>query len=207
MKSKYPKMNLKYAEAEEINELSELYIKIYDLKDTDIYMFVRFYFYLVNYRVENLSNKDLPICSEKIWPYLNRSKTALKELVYNNDDSEYKEVRKYICNVFEKENCRYLKKINSEYFELLDKVAKSKAIQIEYETNKEFNNLESEYGLELNNVWMTLELIRFRVYSVNVLRVLKNEETKEKRNFLLGIFLGAVGMLVSIVFGVIPFLK
>ena len=113
MKSKYPKMNLKYAEAEEINELSELYIKIYDLKDTDIYMFVRFYFYLVNYRVENLSNKDLPICSEKIWPYLNRSKTALKELVYNNDDSEYKEVRKYICNVFEKENCRYLKKINS----------------------------------------------------------------------------------------------
>ena len=38
MKSKYPKMNLKYAEAEEINELSELYIKIYDLNDTDIYM-------------------------------------------------------------------------------------------------------------------------------------------------------------------------
>ena len=61
--------------------------------------------------------------------------------------------------------------------------------------------------MELNNVWMTLEMIRIRVYSVNVLRELKNEETKEKRNFLLGIFLGAVGMLVSIVFGVIPFLK
>lgn len=207
MNSKYPKMNLKYAEEEELKALSKLYLDICDMDNSEVYAFIRFYFYLINYRVENLSNKELPICSNKIWPYINHIKTALKKLVYENDDSEYRTVRKFVIDEFEKCNSSYLDKLNDEYFELKNKVARSKVLRIEYETNNEFHHLDAEYGMELNNVWMTLEVIRIRTYAVNVLKETLKEDAKEKRNFWLGIFIGAVGMLVSIVFGVIPFIK
>lgn len=206
MNSKYPKMNLKYTEKEEIDELSELYLRICESGDRDTYSFIRFYFYLINYRVENETSNEFPICSENIWPYLNRGKIALKKLIYENNSKEYNDVKKYILDVFDKENVKFLENVNKEFFELSEKISHSKYMRLDHEISKEFSESEPEFGIDFNGVYMSLEIIRLRSYGINVMKEILNEEKREKRNFWLGILLGATGMLASIVFGILPFI-
>lgn len=203
MNSKYPRMNLRYASDEDENELSEIYLRICDTGDMDKFLFIRFYFYLVNYRVEHGINEDYPICTDEIWPYLNHCKTAFRKSVFNNDDSELQSLKKYILEIFEVENKKYLKRVNDEYFELLKKVPKSKATQIEHQIGYEYSQQEPEFGIEFNNVWMSLELIRLRTYANSLMSDTLREEKINRRNFLLGLFLGAVGTICSVV-GLLP---
>ena len=112
-------------------------------------------------------------------------------------------LKKYILEIFEVENKKYLKKVNDEYFELLKKVPKSKATQIEHQIGYEYSQQEPEFGIEFNNVWMSLELIRLRTYANSLMSDTLREEKINRRNFLLGLFLGAVGTMCSVV-GLLP---
>lgn len=201
---KYPKSNLKYADQDD--ELAALYIDICESKDIVLYQTYRFYCYLINYHVENVMNKDFPICSSDFWPYINYYKTALLLRVKKNDDKELDKVKKFVLNKFQKANDIYLQDVNKKFFELLEKIPKTEAIRIDYEQRREWNGLEPEFGLEYNSVFMSLEIIRMRTYYNALMENIIREEHVEKRKFVLGIVLAIVGTALTIFFGILTFL-
>lgn len=202
--NKYPKSNLRYGDKDD--GMAELYIDICEAKDAELYTTYRFYCYLINYYTENIMHKDFPIYSSDIWPYINYYKTALLSRVKNQDDKALKKVKDFVLNKFSKENEKYLDTVNKKYFELIEKVPKSEAIRIDYEGRREWSSLEPEYGVDYNEIFMSLEIIRMRTYYNALMENILREGIIEKRKFVLGIVLAIVGTALTIFFGLLTFL-
>lgn len=202
--NKYPKSNLRYGDKDD--GMTELYIDICETKDAELYTTYRFYCYLINYRIENARHKEYPICSDDFWPYINHYKTALSLSVKEHNTKELNKVKEFVLNKFQKVNDVYLDSLNKEYFELIEKISKTDSIRIDYEQNREWSELEPEFGLEYNEIFMTLEIIRMRTYYNALMENILREGTIEKRKFVLGIVLAIVGTALTIFFGLLTFL-
>ncbi|NBJ93843.1 hypothetical protein [Parablautia muri] len=111
-----------------------------------------------------------------------------------------------MLNKFSKENEKYLDTVNKKYFELIEKVPKSEAIRIDYEGRREWSSLEPEYGVDYNEIFMSLEIIRMRTYYNALMENILREGIIEKRKFVLGIVLAIVGTALTIFFGLLTFL-
>lgn len=202
--NKYPKSNLRYGDKDD--GMAELYIDICERNDAELYSTFRFYCYLINYRVENVRHKDFPICSADFWPYINHYKTALLLCVKEKDSKELYKVKEFVLNKFQKANDVYLNDVNKKFFELIEKIPKTEAIRIDYEQQREWNDLEPEFGLEYNEVFMALEIIRMRTYYNALMENILRKEHIEKRKFVLGIVLAIVGTALTVFFGILTFL-
>jgi len=202
--NKYPKSNLRYGEKDD--GMAELYIDICEAEDAELYTTYRFYCYLINYYTENIMHKDFPIYSTDIWPYINYYKTALLSCVKDQDDKALKKVKDFVLNKFSKENEKYLDSVNKKYFELIKKIPKSEAIRIDYEERREWSSLEPEFGVDYNEIFMSLEIIRMRTYYNALMENILREGIIEKRKFILGIVLAIVGTALTIFFGILTFL-
>ena len=202
--NKYPKSNLRYGDKDD--GMAELYIDICEAKDAELYSTFRFYCYLINYRIENAIHKEYPICSADFWPYINHYKTALLLCVNENNKKELSKVKDFVLNKFQKANDIYLQDVNKKFFELLEKIPKTHAIRIDYEQNREWSELDPEYGLDYNDVFMSLEIIRMRTYYNALMENILREAIIEKRKFVLGIVLAIVGTALTIFFGLLTFL-
>lgn len=202
--NKYPKSSLRYGDKDD--GMAELYIDICEAKDAELYITYRFYCYLINYYTENIMHKEYPIYSSDIWPYINHYKAALLLCVNDRDDKELKKVKSFVLNKFLKENDKYLDTVNKKYFELIKKVPKSEAVRIDYEERREWSNLEPEFGVDYNGIFMSLEIIRMRTYYNALMENILKEEAIEKRKFVLGIILAIVGTALTIFFGLLTFL-
>ena len=196
--NKYPKSNLRYGDA-------ELYIDICEANDAELYITYRFYCYLINYHTENIMHKDFPIYSTDIWPYINYYKTALLSCIKNQDDKALKKVKDFVLNKFSKENEKYLYAVNEKYFKLIKEIPKSEAIKIDYEERREWSSLEPEFGVDYNEIFMGLEIIRMRTYYNALMENILREESIERRKFILGIVLAIVGTALTIFFGILTF--
>ena len=201
--NKYPKSNLRYGVV--VDGMAELYIDICEANDAELYITYRFYCYLINYHTENIMHKDFPIYSTDIWPYINYYKTALLSCIKNQDDKALKKVKDFVLNKFSKENEKYLYAVNEKYFKLIKEIPKSEAIKIDYEERREWSSLEPEFGVDYNEIFMGLEIIRMRTYYNALMENILREESIERRKFILGIVLAIVGTALTIFFGILTF--
>lgn len=193
----YPKCNLRYGNKDD--GMAELYVDICELEDDDLYISFRFYCYLINYYMENTRHRDYPIYADDIWPYVNRYKAAFSSYIKCHEENELKKVTDFVLNKFKNENDIYLKKVNEKFFKLLDKVSKPESIRIDYEQRREWSKLEPEFGIELNEIYSTLELIRMRTYYNALMESILRKEKIEKRNFVTSIILTVIGTALAII--------
>ena len=203
----YPKLNLRYGDSDD--GMAKLYIDICELDDKDLYIAFRFYCYLINYYTENVRHRDYPIYADGMWPKINYYKMAFSSCIENHDNGELKKVTDFVLNKFKKENDAYLDKVNEKFFKLLDKVSKPESIRIDYEQRREWHNLEPGFGIELNEIYFTLELIRMRTYYNALMENIFRKEKIEKRNFvmssiltIIGTVLAIIGIILTIFFGI-----
>lgn len=151
-------------------------------------------------------HKEFPIYSTDIWPYINYYKTALLSCIKNHDNKALKKVKDFVLNKFSKENEKYLDTINKKYFKLIKKIPQSEAIRIDYEERREWSGLEPEFGVDYNEIFMSLEIIRMRTYYNALMESILREEGLEKRKFIMSIILAIIGTALTIFFGVFTFL-
>lgn len=118
------------------DELFERNINIIRSQDISFINFVNLYRVLCNLRLK-YAGMDIVLSSTEFWPSINSGKTAIREYLNGQKKKKYKEVEKYIFEVFKPALDEQLRVQKLKYRKLEGKLKTSQMLTIRHSHHRE----------------------------------------------------------------------